>query len=187
VNTTEKNPVGVRKDSRWTDEMRDRLAVLWKDQNSASVIADKIFNEFGVVFTRNAVIGKVHRLKLTGQGAVGTVARKGESKKPRQKPKLAPIPAPKQPTVENFIQAVAPILAFAPLEEIEVAIPITGRVTLEGLRSCHCRWPCGDPRDENFSYCGDAAVPGKPYCAAHMQEAYVPVQRGKKVAWRAFR
>jgi GcrA cell cycle regulator len=184
--TTQKNPIGVRKDSRWTDEMHDRLTVLWKDQNSASVISDKLFNEFGVRFTRNAVIGKIHRLGLSGQGAVSTMARKGESKVRPRKPKSAPIRTSLRITAQE-----APLSRRAEAvivdEEIEVAIPITGRVTFEELRNCQCRWPHGDPRDENFSYCGDAAVPGKPYCTAHMAEAYVPVQRGKKVAWRAFR
>ena len=181
MNTTPKNPVGVRKDSRWTDAMHDRLTVLWKDQNSASVIAERIYNEFGVAFTRNAVIGKVNRLGLAGQGAIPTMARRGESKEPLRKPRIAPVPAPKKIVVKNFAQAVA--LS----ERVEIAIPITGRVTLEELRSSHCRWPHGDPRDENFAYCGDTAVAGKPYCAEHMAAAYVPVQRGKKVAWRAFR
>jgi GcrA cell cycle regulator len=174
--------------------MHDRLTVLWRDQNSESVIAERIYTEFGVAFTRNAVIGKIKRLGLAGQGAVGTVARKGESKARSRKPKLAPAPAPVVREVRSFLQITsqdAPLSRCAEGvvvdEELEIAIPLTGRVTFEDLRNCHCRWPFGDPRDENFTYCGDTAVAGKPYCTTHMQEAYVPVQRGKKVAWRAFR
>ena len=42
---------------------------------------------------------------------------------------------------------------------------------LEWSRS-KCCWPTGDPKKNGFSFCGDAIVPGKPYCLTHCQEAY---------------
>ena len=42
---------------------------------------------------------------------------------------------------------------------------------LEWSRS-KCCWPTGDPKKNGFVFCGDAVVPGKPYCLSHCQEAY---------------
>ena len=48
-------------------------------------------------------------------------------------------------------------------------------VPLTELKATSCRWPLGDPNDPDFSFCGEEAVPGKPYCATHCLEAYTGV------------
>ena len=47
-----------------------------------------------------------------------------------------------------------------------------GLVRLIDLKINTCRWPIGDPTDEDFHFCGEQTVTGKPYCLHHCQEAY---------------
>ena len=49
----------------------------------------------------------------------------------------------------------------------------TEKVRLMDLKISTCRWPIGDPKDEDFHFCGEQTVTGKPYCLAHCQEAYL--------------
>ncbi len=161
----------------WTDERVELLRKLWLDGLSASQIANELSN--GI--TRNAVIGKVHRLGLSGRvkTSAPTVPR------PRTKP-LRPVnPRPSAPAVRgntalafNSLPMEAP--APAPLEE--VVIPISERVTIMDLKEPMCRWPLGDPTNAEFRFCG-AKKPGSvtgPYCAYHARIAYQPVQERRR-------
>ena len=53
-------------------------------------------------------------------------------------------------------------------------------VSLMELTSRTCRWPLGDPRDEDFGFCGAETVPTKPYCEYHTRIAWVPLRRRKE-------
>ena len=58
-----------------------------------------------------------------------------------------------------------------------------GIVRLMDLKINTCRWPIGDPKDEDFHFCGEQTVTGKPYCLQHCQEAYLnmaPEEEKKK-------
>lgn len=44
---------------------------------------------------------------------------------------------------------------------------------MENLTSQTCRWPSGDPKDEDFQFCGQPPELGKPYCASHCELGYV--------------
>ena len=48
-----------------------------------------------------------------------------------------------------------------------------GVVRLIDLKINTCRWPIGDPKDDDFHFCGEQTVTGKPYCLQHCQEAYL--------------
>ena len=48
------------------------------------------------------------------------------------------------------------------------------RKTVTTLEPRDCRWPIGDPRHEDFHFCGEAQVAGQPYCAAHLRQAFQP-------------
>ena len=50
---------------------------------------------------------------------------------------------------------------------------VVEKVGLMDLKLNTCRWPIGDPKDEDFHFCGEQTVTGKPYCLAHCQEAYL--------------
>src|SRR5690606_40678326 len=140
--------------------------------------------------TRNAVIGKVHRLGLSNRGPGGAEEPKAEAApKPAPAPRAAveqpapppaeeqlPAPAPAArrtpPAIRDATQPRAP---GAPTPEEEAARAtlaqiekIAKRVGLLELTERVCKWPIGDPNDEDFAFCGLAAVPGQPYCPHHV-------------------
>lgn len=157
----------------WTDERVELLRKLWLEGLSASQIANTLSN--GI--TRNAVIGKVHRLGLSGRikASAPSVPR------PRNKPMRPAVP---RHTVTAIRGNTALALKIHPTEMLEpepmedVVIPISERVTILELKEAMCRWPLGDPTSSEFRFCG-AKKPTEatgPYCAYHSRIAYQPVQ-----------
>ena len=135
----------------WTDERVELLTKLWGEGKTAAEIAKELW---GV--TRNAVIGKAHRLKLSNR-----VSPIQQNKKP------APVKtAPASPTPERKVQK-------APQQDNRQGIPLTD------LKANQCRWPLGDPQDESFGFCGCPALPGLPYCMEHAQIAYQAATRNR--------
>ena len=167
----------------WTDERVELLKKLWTDGLSASQIAARL----GMGVTRNAVIGKVHRLNLSGRqpvqrNAAPRAARKG----PREPsaPGVRPTGTPSMPTAGS-----AALKAYAapqmnprpqPLPEPKplrlVDLPKDGRITILHLSDKTCKWPIGDPTHEDFCFCGHGPRDGSPYCEYHARIAYQPAQ-----------
>jgi GcrA cell cycle regulator len=151
----------------WTDERVATLKKLWLDGLSASQIAKQL----GGV-TRNAVIGKVHRLGLSGRAAPSQPARPA-FKAPRPARVAAPAPAP---VVQRRATVDAPV---APTVPSVLRQETPGSATVLTLGAHMCKWPIGDPATEGFTFCGKGAHDG-PYCDAHAQIAYQPQQARKK-------
>jgi GcrA cell cycle regulator len=163
----------------WTDERVETLKKLWADGLSASQIAKQL----GGV-TRNAVIGKVHRLGLSGRAAPSRpvrrpVARPAAARTPR--PAAAAAPAPRAPADA----AAAPAPAPAPVQTLPA--PVDAKRMANGeyatvltLREGMCKWPIGDPSDAEFRFCGRSTRPGGAYCEAHAQLAYQPQAKRKR-------
>lgn len=164
----------------WTDERVERLKELWLDGLSASVIAA----ELGDV-TRNAVIGKVHRLGLSGR-AKSPVAAVPRAAKPTRAPSHPLRPAlfvqGNTALAVNLDAEMAPMPVHQPVlrPAKEVVIPLSERVTIMELREQMCRWPLGDPGREDFRFCGGRNVPGIPYCGHHAQLAYQPTMERRR-------
>jgi GcrA cell cycle regulator len=150
----------------WTDPRVELLKKLWTEGLSASQIAA----ELGGI-TRNAVIGKVHRLGLSG----------------RAKSPSSSAPRPRKPRAPGMMRLSRPSMrgntALAPMYEadlesepelIENIIPIGQRCSLLELNDSKCRWPIGDPGSAEFFFCGGAPVEGLPYCNYHSRVAYQP-------------
>jgi GcrA cell cycle regulator len=163
----------------WTDERVETLKKLWGEGLSASQIA----TEIGGGITRNAVIGKVHRLGLSGRGKAKAA--------PPARPKAKAAPAPSAPAPAPRPAAiVAPPPAALAIEAApepapvavadEVGLPLSERVTIMDLRESMCRWPMGDPTKPEFRFCGARSVTGLPYCSHHAQVAYQPVADRKR-------
>lgn len=181
----------------WTDERVELLKKMWGEGQSASQIA----KELGGV-TRNAVIGKVHRLGLSNR-ATGAAPAKAEPKekpapapkaeaKPKPAPKTeparpAPAPAaeakPAIPARRQIIPAGQPLPpqpsaneispeALAKVNEVEKKAK---KLTLMELTEKTCKWPVGDPATEDFWFCGLPVEAGKPYCEAHVGVAFQPM------------
>jgi GcrA cell cycle regulator len=167
----------------WTDERVERLKTLWSEGLSASQIAA----ELGAV-TRNAVIGKVHRLGLSGrakpqvQPSRPTVAAPPRVKAAPSRPvaQSQSVSRPQAPVRPISIGATAlkanpeaeEALAVAPMAEIEP--PVFEKVTILSLTESTCKWPVGDPGKPDFFFCGRKSDTGIPYCAFHARIAYQP-------------
>ena len=151
----------------WTDERVETLKKLWAEGHSASQIA----GELGGV-TRNAVIGKVHRLGLAGR------AKSPASTAPRpRKPRAAShmLRGSRPSTRGNTALAHAYELEVdAEPEFIDNVIPLGQRRSVLELTEETCRWPIGDPGTPEFFFCGGQALTSLPYCAYHSRVAYQP-------------
>ncbi len=177
----------------WTDERVETLKKMWGEGQSASVIA----KELGGV-TRNAVIGKVHRLGLSNRttgaaskapakdkpAAKASAKPKAPAKKADAKPAEAPAAEkPSVPVRKPIIPAGQPLPpqpsaneispeALASVREVEKTAK---KLSLMELTERTCKWPIGDPATEEFWFCGLAVQQGKPYCEAHVGVAFQPM------------
>ena len=160
----------------WTDERVEQLRKLWLDGKSASQIAAELAN--GI--TRNAVIGKVHRLGLSGRvKGPSQAAPRPRPAKPQGQSHRPVAARPSMPmTRGSNALAYAPRVDYEPVLKPaeEVVIPMSERVTIMELREAMCRWPLGDPSTSEFRYCGSKSPVGDPYCTQHSRVAYQPAQ-----------
>lgn len=165
----------------WTDERVEVLKKLWVDGLSASQIAKQL----GGV-TRNAVIGKVHRLGLAGRAAPSRPIKRI----PRQRPVLVATP----PVVEA-VKVVAETKEAPVRPSIETRQAPVQHVHIEPKRNANgslisvlelsqhmCKWPIGDPTDPDFGFCGAKSHGSWPYCQEHGAIAYQPqgMKRGER-------
>lgn len=135
----------------WTDERIEQLKSLWTEGLSASHIA-KVMG--GI--SRNAVIGKVHRLGLAGRA----MAPRAERIRLPSAPRHIRTHIPEPPTVE----------------EDPVVLDDGSFATVLTINDRMCRWPIGDPAENEFHFCGHKPKLGSPYCEAHARKAYQPQQ-----------
>jgi GcrA cell cycle regulator len=150
----------------WSDDRVEQLKKLWEAGLSASQIAA----ELGSV-TRNAVIGKVHRLGLSGR------AKSPSSAAPRQR-KARPAQHMMRPRPVSRGNTALAHAFEVELEPDPIAfdnvVPISQRLSLLELNEATCHWPIGDPASSEFFFCGGKALTSLPYCAYHSRIAYQP-------------
>lgn len=167
----------------WTDERVELLKKLWQDGHSASQIAKQL----GAV-TRNAVIGKVHRLGLSGRAAPSQPTR--PVFKPVRPVRIAAEPVATPPTQLRKLDARAVVTVaqaqnqsvpqITPHAHLSDVTELVGTATVMTLGSRMCKWPIGDPMSENFSFCGRRVDDGSPYCSEHARLAYQPSMKKKR-------
>ena len=145
----------------WTDERIDQLKQLWEKGLTASQIADKLAG--GI--SRNAVIGKAHRLGLKARPSP---VKSGEG----------------MPGVETAAEARPAAAAATPVAEAPRPKPVaarpaatpattgSGKTSLLDLSDKICKWPIGHPGEPDFHFCGKPAQPTFPYCGEHCAVAY---------------
>lgn len=147
----------------WTDERVTELKDLWEQGHTASQIA-AILGEV----TRNAVIGKAHRLGLSSRPSPIKAGLPGA---PRQKKRAPRRPAPRRRAPAVRAKPERP--AAPRLSEAERRLlAIQPQPAPEGYRGPTCQWPIGDPSQDEFRFCAAPSSPGRPYCDAHCQIAY---------------
>ena len=159
----------------WTDERVERLSKLWMEGRSASHIAA----DLGEGVSRNAVIGKIHRLGLSNRATPPAAADADRLKlKAAMKPAVSapdgaePVPAPSEPRSSAGLAALA---------QRDVVIPFSTRVTIMDLRETMCRWPIGDPTSSEFRFCGCRTSSNIPYCPTHASVAFQPIAERRRV------
>ena len=149
----------------WSHNRVEQLKKLWEAGLSASQIAAELGN-----VSRNAVIGKVHRLGLSGRGKSLSLAAPRHSK---------------AHPAQHMMRVTPPIArgntALARAFEVEPdpvtsdnVVPMSKRLSLLELNEATCRWPIGDPSSPDFFFCGGKVLAGLPYCAQHSRVAYQP-------------
>jgi GcrA cell cycle regulator len=140
--------------SDWSDDRVTTLSRLWLDGLSASQIAKQL----GGV-TRNAVIGKVHRLGISARGVPAQPrAMPARTPKPRSARLSSPARSPRPP---------------AGMAEVPAPVEGPGLVTSMAALGAHaCKWPIGDPKASGFTFCGQ--LTDTVYCRAHAALAYRP-------------
>lgn len=160
----------------WTDERIALLKKMWKEGKSAADIAKTL----GKGVTRNAVIGKAHRMGLSG--------RPSPIKKPAPVKKEAP---KKSEAAAKPLKKAAPVVVSGvknnpllremaePRKMEKEAIPPGGGVALFDLTERMCKWPIGDPREDDFTFCGRGIRAGTPYCHDHAAMAYQSSSRSR--------
>ncbi len=175
----------------WTDDRVDQLKKLWAEGLSASQIASRL----GHGVTRNAVIGKVHRLNLAGRAtqprsAVPRTPRKQrEPSHPGRTTGMPSMPSAGATALKPMVRVEAQPRQNAlpepkPLRLVD--LPRDGRVTILHLSDKTCKWPIGDPGSEEFCFCGHNPRDGSPYCEYHARLAYQPLQDRRRDRRLAF-
>ncbi|MBA3042513.1 MAG: GcrA family cell cycle regulator [Alphaproteobacteria bacterium] len=176
----------------WTDERVEKLKRLWSEGLSASQIAAQL----GGV-SRNAVIGKVHRLNLPGRAkAGGSSAATRAAKRPAAAPRattFASRVATRTVARASGTNMLKEEIEIDGIEEIAVApsrgvvLPISRKLALTELTERTCKWPIGDPMKDDFHFCGCESADTSPYCSYHAKLAYQPVGERRKAANAAAR
>jgi GcrA cell cycle regulator len=163
----------------WTDERIDSLRTMWDKGMSASQIAEQL----GGGITRNAVIGKAHRLGLKSRPSP-VKADSPRKVPPPPTPTPTPIGVPRDP--EAAFAMAKPISPRVPptnpvLPNSPPSVPPTPTrrrgdnekvVTLLDLTDKICKWPIGHPDEDGFHFCGAPVNAGTPYCLEHCALAY---------------
>lgn len=148
----------------WTEEMIENLKQMWKEGLTTNEIAKRL----GV--SKNSIVGKVHRLNLKARPSpikkkedvapIENLATKEEKNKPSSK------------TIKKV--SISPVNISSTKETKKNQC-----LKLTELDNHTCRWPLGDPRDDNFCFCGKAVRGGQTYCEEHSAIAYVkPIKKG---------
>ena len=142
----------------WTAERIEQL----RHCIASGLTCSQTAAEIGV--SRNAVIGKIHRLGLSPARPAGASAR---SCPPRARhPRISP-----SSRLLHLIGAAAPGIAADTTAEL-APIDSAQRCSLLEIAQDKCHWPIGDPHAADFAFCGNEAVTGFSYCAGHARMAY---------------
>ena len=142
----------------WTDEKVAKLKELWGKGNTASQIAEIIGG-----ISRNAVIGKAHRLNLSAKIKTRS-ATSNENFESSIDNKNLTLKRGRRSKFKSLI--------------IEKDFEPENPKTLEELDENSCKWPIGHPNEKGFYFCGRTSLKDFSYCKLHLLYAYQP--KGKK-------
>ena len=142
----------------WNEEKVNKLKELWGKGNTASQIAEIIGG-----ISRNAVIGKAHRLNLSAK----IKTRAATSNQNFENSQIDKNNNPKRGRKSKFKSLI-----------IEKDFEPENPKQLEELDENSCKWPIGHPDEKSFYFCGRSSLKDFSYCKLHLLYAYQP--KGKK-------
>ena len=161
----------------WTDQTISTLRILWSEGHSTAEIGRRMDT------TKNAIVGKAHRLQLPARPSPIRVASPDRAErtpgvKPSPSALVSLLPAapdaPRPLTAPSQVVEAAPTALPPPVPTptpepppVRPVSPVTAR------RASTCQWPIGEPGKAGFHLCGDEPAPSKPYCPSHCGRAYV--------------
>ena len=138
----------------WTSEKVEKLKALWSKGHTASQIAEMLGDT-----TRNAVIGKAHRLNLEAR-APSKQSSLPKSRENRQIIKRSPAPMSRKAKFQSIL--------------LDKNFEAENPKSLEELTETTCKWPIGHPTEEKFYFCGGKPEGDFPYCKLHVLYAFQP-------------
>jgi len=152
----------------WTDEKIEIIKTLWDQGYSAGMIAVQLRDQGFGHYSRNAITGKIHRLKLSKfvqlrSTKVRITKEVSEKRKHVKSEKIRPRP---------------PVMP-QPFPQITETTDTSRAVHFEQLNSCHCRWPLWPDSGAPFSqlfYCGAQCCGDAPYCQDHINKGTQPMR-----------
>ncbi len=147
-------------EATWTTERVQQL----QSYVTAGLTCSQIAGEIGV--SRNAVIGKIHRLGLSPGRKPAALAQRMRAEPAR--------PRAQRTLISRLLRAAVAAPAIAPIDTTMELAPVESaeRCSLLDLASDQCRWPLGDPGKADFGFCGHDVIAGISYCAGHARIAY---------------
>lgn len=148
----------------WTDAEVEQIKVLFSSGLSASRISLRL----GSRRSRSAILGKLSRIGLL----------KGRVHREESEPKERTPRPPRTRSQPQLPKRVSPHMALA--KPWRPLAPEPHRVTILQLSSTTCKWPIGDPGNEDFCFCGHGPRDGSPYCEYHARIAYRPLQERRR-------
>ena len=143
----------------WNDEKVEKLKELWGKGNTASQIAEIIGG-----ISRNAVIGKAHRLNLSAKIKARSASRTNNNFKLNNQNNIDNSRKGRKSRFKSLI--------------IEKDFEPENPKQLEELDENSCKWPIGHPNEKSFYFCGRTSLKEFSYCKLHLLYAYQP--KGKK-------
>ena len=143
----------------WSEDAIAQLRALWMEGHSTAEIGRRM----GV--TKNAVVGKAHRLKLCARPSPIRHERRADA---RPRPTRAAKTVPDTSAEPAATPLARPVLRPVPSVSF-------GRVS-------PCCWPIGEPGTRSFRFCDADTLPNKPYCDTHAQLAYVRIKDRRESA-----
>lgn len=159
----------------WTEQMVEDLRTMWKQGLTTAEIGKRLN------VTKNSIVGKVHRLGLSGrpspikkknEEAVSAESQKTAEAAQSASAKKEDVASQKKENakIENSVvhEVKAPVQSAPKFDPAK-----KGMMSLMDLDNHTCRWPLGDPKDENFHFCGRKVKIGQTYCEEHANIAYV--------------
>jgi len=153
------NPKSITTSATWTPDRIEQL----RSCVAAGMTCSEIAAEIGV--TRNAVIGKIHRLGLSSGRPAGAPARASTDCPPRAR-------HPRVPTQRRLLRLAYAQASLSEQATLDASVASAHPCSLVEIAERQCRWPIGDPAAADFVFCGNDAVTGFTYCLGHARMAY---------------